>query len=174
MHAIAQCNISIQIYNAANLRLALVGPQLKHHITALACKGDLTFSAINNTVVECKRVHRSGEYTAGHTGRILQLITLGDILLSLGSDKTLNAWRIGHYSEPETVINLPPSFNPTCMAHPDTYLNKIAIGSDDGRIQLWNFSSGSMIHEFPSFGSSIRCIEPSPALDVVGLGLSDG
>ena len=164
---------SLQIYNASNLRLALVGPQLRHNISALATKRDLTFAAVRGSIVECKRVHRTGEYQ-GHTGDIIQLLVLGDLLFSLGRDGKLLVWRIGEYDAPEHVITLPQSFTPTCMAHPDTYLNKMIIGSEDGRMQLWNFSSQKCIHEFASVGASIRCITSSPALDVVGLGLSDG
>lgn len=47
-------------------------PQLKHSICALACKGDLTFAAVRGTIVECRRVHRSGEYR-GHDADILQV-----------------------------------------------------------------------------------------------------
>ena len=68
--------------------------QLKHAIGALACKGDLTFAAVRGTIIECKRVHRCGEYR-GHTADILQLLVLGDRLLSLGSDGKLLVWRIG-------------------------------------------------------------------------------
>jgi hypothetical protein len=32
--------------------------QLKHDITALASKGDLTFAAHGTTITECKRVHK--------------------------------------------------------------------------------------------------------------------
>lgn len=63
-----------------------------------------------------------------------------------------------------------------CVAHPDTYLNKVVVGGQGGRLQLWNFSSGSLIYEFQGIPSpsTIRCITSSPALDVVGLGLEDG
>lgn len=162
-----------QVYNVSNLRLALVGPQFNHGISALACKGDLTFAAVGGAVTECKRVHRTGIYR-GHSGAIIQLMVLGEMLFSLGADQNLIVWRIGEYDDPEAVIQLPQGFVPTCMAHPDTYLNKIVVGSDDGRMQLWNFSSGKLIHEFASLGSAVRCIAPSPALDVVGIGLADG
>ena len=146
---------------------------MRHNISALACKRDLTFAAVQGSIIECKRVHRTGEYR-GHNGRIIQLLVLGDHLYSLGSDGKLLVWRIGEYDAPESTIQLPQGFIPTCMAHPDTYLNKIVIGSDDGRMQLWNFSSEKCIHEFASVGAAIRCIVASPALDVVGLGLADG
>ena len=163
----------MQIYNAANLRLALVGPQFRNGINALACKRDLTFAATGGTIIECQRVHRTGEYR-GHNADIIQMFVLGDNLFSLGRDGKLLVWRIGNYDAPEHTIQLPQDFHPTCMAHPDTYLNKVVVGSDDGRMQLWNFSSERCIHQFASVGAAIRCIVPSPALDVVGLGLADG
>ena len=61
------------------------------------------------------------------------------------------------------------------MAHPDTYLNKVVIGSQEGRLQLWNFASGKMLYDFTGLGdAAVQCIAPSPALDVVGLAMSDG
>lgn len=41
-------------------------------------------------------------------------------------------------------------------------------------MQLWNFSTGKMLYEFTPLGNDIRVMEPSPALDVIGAGLSDG
>lgn len=81
--------------------------QLKHGITALACKGDLTFAALRSgAIVECKRVHQTGEYR-GHAGDVLQLLVLGDRLLSLGTDGCLLVWRIGEHGGPEAAIQLP-------------------------------------------------------------------
>jgi len=101
-------------------------------------------------------------------------MVLGDYLLSLSEDRTVRVWEIGSYDDPLSIIQLEDDFVPTCMAHPDTYLNKIVVGARDGRIHLWNFNSNSKVYEFASFGSSICCIVPSPALDIVGIGLSDG
>ena len=72
------------------------------------------------------------------------------------------------------MIELGDDFQPTCMAHPDTYLNKVVVGGDDGRLQLWNFSSGQRLFEFRPARAAVRCLAPSPALDVVGIGLADG
>ena len=44
--------------------------------------------------------YRHGSYK-GHTDTILQLLVLGDHLLSLGSDRKLLSWKIGTYTEPE-------------------------------------------------------------------------
>lgn len=74
----------------------------------------------------------------------------------------------------QAVLELGSGFDATCMAHPDTYLNKIVVGGANGKLQLWNFSSGQMLYEFTPATSAICCIVPSPALDVIALGLTDG
>ena len=74
----------------------------------------------------------------------------------------------------QNEILLGDDFEPTCMAHPDTYLNKVVVGSFSGQLQLLNFASGKKLFTFDIAECSICCITPSPALDVVGLGLSDG
>lgn len=70
---------------------------------------------------------------------------------------------------------MPEGFEPTCMAHPDTYLNKVVVGGADGRLLLYNFTTGRLLYTFEGLGGSpVRCIASSPALDVVGVGLADG
>ena len=41
-------------------------------------------------------------------------------------------------------------------------------------LQLWNFATATRLYEFGGWGCAVRCIAPSPALDVVGVGLEDG
>ena len=74
----------------------------------------------------------------------------------------------------QVVMDLGGDFAPTCMAHPDTYLNKVVVGGAGGRMQLWNFAKGGLLFSFRVAEADIRTIAPSPALDVVGIGLSDG
>lgn len=45
---------------------------------------------------------RHGSYK-GHTDAILQLLVLGDYLLSLGADRKLLVWKNGTYGEPEVL-----------------------------------------------------------------------
>lgn len=59
------------------------------------------------------------------------------------------------------------------MAHPPTYVNKVLVGSADGRMQLRNINSSELLFTF-KLPHRICCIEGSPALDVVGIGLGDG
>lgn len=50
----------------------------------------------------------------------------------------------------QRVIELGADFQPAVLCHPDTYLNKVLVGSGaaGGRMQLWNFRTGSMLYEF--------------------------
>lgn len=50
-------------------------------------------------------------------------------------------------SQAAREMRLESGFEPTCIAHPDTYLNKVLVGSRDGRMQLWNFASAKMVYE---------------------------
>lgn len=212
--------------------------------------------------------HRVAEFK-GHSGRILQLMVLGDQLFSLGRDNRLLVRSIGESRTPAIDITFAEGFTATCVAHPgavpslqamighctqfidrqvplssyvrvsfqttqgtwqlaasspkfiyscqgvvrcclqydaapqfaeetcacllqhqaiaalltcsrcnclraDTYLNKVVVGGQDGRLQLWNFATKTMLYEFAGWGSAVQCTTPSPALDVVGVGLADG
>ena len=46
---------------------------------------------------------RTGKYS-GHSGPIIQLLRLGEVLLSLGADRKLVVWDIGTYDEPQVFI----------------------------------------------------------------------
>jgi hypothetical protein len=41
---------------------------------------------------------------AGHRAAVLQMLVLGDNLLSLGKDKQLLVWKIGQYDAPEVCL----------------------------------------------------------------------
>ncbi|XP_020958679.1 WD repeat-containing protein 36 isoform X2 [Arachis ipaensis] len=69
---------------------------------------------------------------------------------------------------------LDQSFSPSCIMHPDTYLNKVLVGSEQGPMQLWNISTKKKIFEFKGWDSPITCCVSSPALDVVAVGCADG
>ena len=55
---------------------------------------------------------------------------------------------------------VPTNFHATAICHPATYLNKVLLGSDDGRALLLNVKSGSAIYEFAAFAGGVR--EASP------------
>ncbi|MEW5318032.1 MAG: hypothetical protein WDW38_009286 [Sanguina aurantia] len=149
-----------QVYNCAKLTLVLVGPQMGGSIRALASKGDIVWSAVGEDVVECKRVHRSGTYRSPPgSGPISQLLNLGEQLLVLHEGGRLAVWTEGDYSAPQRVLECGSWWRG---------------GGAGGEMQLWNYQSGQRLHTFTGWGSAIRVLTASPALDVMGVGLADG
>ncbi|KAJ3027289.1 UNVERIFIED_CONTAM: WD repeat-containing protein 36, partial [Siphonaria sp. JEL0065] len=105
--------------------------------------------------------------------RIFKLLVLGDLILAAASDNTIRIWN-WNTKEFIRTISFEPHFVVTTFLHPSTYVNKILVGSADGRMQLWNFASMTMLYEFPTLSSSILTLVQSPAIDVAAIGTQDG
>lgn len=129
-----------------------------------------------------------GEY------EIIQILVLGQHVATLCDDNVLRMWdltsggkalcvsmeiiwnrpNLFFNSDLYTAIEFGDAFTATKMIHPSTYLNKILVASAQGTMQIWNVRVSKMIYQFKSFGSAITCLEQSPVVDVVAIGLLDG
>ncbi|KAL4559718.1 hypothetical protein LXL04_031863 [Taraxacum kok-saghyz] len=167
---------SWQIYNCAKLSLVLVGPQLTKKIRALASYRDYTFAAYGNEIGVFKRAHQVATWTK-HNAKVNLLLLFGDHILSVDVEGNIFIWAFkGADENPSPIghILLDNEFTPSCIMHPDTYLNKVMLGGQDGSLRLWNISTKKKLYEFKGWKSSICCCVSSPALDVVAVGYSDG
>lgn len=167
---------AFQIYNCAKLNLVLVGPQLPKKVRALASYREYTFAAYGCNVAVFKRAHQVATWE-GHNAKISQLLLFGENVLSLDIEGNIFIWAFKGITEnnsPVGHISLGNNFVPSCIIHPDTYLNKVIVGSQEGSLQLWNISTKKQIYEFKGWGSAISCCVSSPALDVVAVGCADG
>lgn len=165
-----------QIYNCAKLNLVLVGPQLPKKIRALASYRDYTFAAYGNKIAVFKRAHQVATWSS-HKAKVNLLYLFGDHILSVDVDRHLFVWAfkgLEQNLEPISHIILEGKFSPTCIVHPNTYLNKVIFGSQEGNLQLWNVNTQKKIYDFKGWNSPISCCVPSPALDVVAVGCADG
>eukprot|EP01025_Chloroclados_australasicus_P059604 TRINITY_DN7544_c0_g1_i5.p1 TRINITY_DN7544_c0_g1~~TRINITY_DN7544_c0_g1_i5.p1 ORF type:complete len:733 (-),score=39.81 TRINITY_DN7544_c0_g1_i5:95-2293(-) len=164
---------NFQRYDCDKLKLSMVGPQLEGKIRCMAIKDDFLYAAVENKIAIMRRVQRIGD---AESGKVVCMFTLANLLLAINMEHQLVYWEIDRAGQlrNKVEIDLGENFTPTCLCHPDTYLNKVLIGSQEGEMQLWNFSSKSLIHKFKSFECPIRCLQSSSALDVVGIGLEDG
>lgn len=58
-----------------------------------------------------------------------------------------------------------------------TYLNKIFVGRKDGWVEIWNVSTGKLIHTIlpptPKCGA-VLCLEPTPALSLLAVSYANG
>ena len=82
-----------------------------------------------------------------------------------------------------TIMILPDSFGGsiTCIAHPDTYINKVVLGNKRGKLLLLNIVTGRIVKvlggtadDLGTNDSEITFVQNSPALDVIAVGFSDG
>jgi WD40 repeat protein len=129
-----------------------------------------------------KRSRQTSGFTA-HATSIRAMLVVGTTLIT-ASETEVRTWDVDVLCECDgsraeaallTTIALPAGFALTCMIHPPTYVNKVVIGSEDGALAVWNVSTCKL--KFTSTvceGAAITALEPSPAVDVLGVGLADG
>lgn len=172
--ATASLGKSFVVYNCDKLTPVLVSPQLPKRIVALGVqsKKHLTFTACGRQIIVWRRV-QCIKTLVGHKGTIKQILTVGSVLFTLDDARDLKIWDLNTMELVDT-LSFPIGFTPTVMMHPDTYLNKILIGSEQGTLQLWNVRKRTCVYEFNGWKSAITSLEQSPAVDVVSIGLADG
>ncbi|XP_073143979.1 U3 small nucleolar RNA-associated protein 21 homolog [Henckelia pumila] len=167
---------AFQIYNCAKLTLVLVGPQLPKKIRALASHRDYTFAAYGSKIAVFKRAHQVAIW-GSHGAKINHFLLFGEHILSLDVKGNLFMWPFKEITDdisPVGHISLGTKFSVSCIMHPDTYLNKVIFGSQEGPLQLWNISTKNKLHEFKGWNAAICCCVSSPALHVIAVGCSDG
>lgn len=167
---------AFQVYNCAKLTLVLVGPQLGKKIRALASYRDYTFAAYGNEIAVVKRAHQVATWSA-HNAKVNSLLLFGEHVLSVDVEGNMFIWAFKGIDQPSAPVGhimLDDKFSPSCIVHPDTYLNKVLLGSQEGSLQLWNISTKKKIYEFKGWNSSISSCVSSPALDVIAVGCADG
>ncbi|KAI8614808.1 quinon protein alcohol dehydrogenase-like superfamily [Chytriomyces sp. MP71] len=181
--AVAPLEKSFQLYNMENLHLIFASKEIssKHGISSVAAHNEFTLASAGAKVFVYKRADVVGvlslphEEEEGDDGqlRIFKLLILGELVLAAASDNTIRIWNWDTREYIKT-LSFDAQFNLTAILHPSTYVNKILVASTDGRMQLWNFATLSLIYEFSGLSSSITSLEQAPAIDVVAIGLQDG
>ncbi|KAJ3223138.1 hypothetical protein HK099_001485 [Clydaea vesicula] len=186
-HFLTTCiDHSFQIYDLDKMSLLFVGPKTELSITAIASHNDFTFAACGNSIIAFKRAKeeftlRQNNYNddkmdldSRHSFSIYELKILGDLILAVCDDNVIRIWN--HITrEFHNQILFGSTFQVTTVIHPSTYLNKILVASQEGKMQLWNINSMRCIYEFEkSFSSPITYICQSPVLDIVAIGTLNG
>mmetsp|Transcript_43139 Transcript_43139/g.105513 ORF Transcript_43139/g.105513 Transcript_43139/m.105513 type:complete len:346 (+) Transcript_43139:125-1162(+) len=171
-----------QIFDTSRLRLLIVSsPRTPQSITSLASHGDLTFAAVGNNIHVYRRGKEQTVLTA-HNGKVRMLFVFGSLLLSYSADGEVIAWALDTLEverriplqEAGAVSGGGKAAVVTCWMHPSTYLNKMVLGDAEGGLHILNVRSGKCVHSFGALGSEVTALDQSPAVDVVGVGLSDG
>ena len=145
---------------------------------AIVCHREWTFTACGGSVVVWSRGTQVCGFVA-HATSIRRMLILGNVLIT-ASERELKTWSVegvcdGEAGAEMACVALPPGFTLTTLIHPPTYINKVVAGSEEGALTVFNISSCKA--KFTSAvcgGVSVTALEPSPAVDVIAVGLADG
>ena len=111
-----------------------------------------------------------------------QLIAFGSWLVACCSTR-LEVWKsltLEHYT---TIVPSASRSHASVglfaggMCNMPTFLNKILVGRQDGSVEMWNVSTGRLIHTIPppsATSGPVSAIQPSPALGVVAIATTNG
>lgn len=158
-------------YSSERFQLLSVSPQHETDITCLAADSYLVYTSSGNKIYAWRRGLELKHTYNGHKAAIILLFPFATNLISIDELGILKIWDVKTESiYKEFKLNI----TPTTICHPPTYINKVLIGSVEGKLQLWNINTGSMIYEFSSWSKCVTSLEPAPAKDIVAIGFSDG
>jgi U3 small nucleolar RNA-associated protein 21 len=191
-----------QVYRTDKLTVCLVARETPNAeiITALQVAGNETFCAVGKSILVYDRTRLVRKYDE-HSAAILGLCMVGRMLLSwdsAGQMCLIDTQKRTMLSELQSLQDSSIS----AVAHPATYLNKFLVGYANGALELWNMNKQRLIYTFVSHlsvlgsqpeededndffarnvfnkegkaATSVTSMEQSPAVDVFGVGFSDG
>lgn len=110
------------------------------------------------------------------------MIIIGSTVVT-ASESEIKTWDVGslmHIAEtqevlPQATMALPVGFALTSMVHPPTYLNKVVVSAESGALAVWNVATAKLKFVCDVFaGVSVTALTPSPAVDILAVGLANG
>lgn len=161
-------------YGCTHFTLLSVSGTHPGEITCLAADSYHIYTACENVIYAWRRGTELKHTYKGHECAVHSMLPFGPHLISVDEDSNVKVWDI---KTEELVLELSFGnniFKITTLMHPNTYMNKILFGSEQGRLQLWNLKVVKSIYTFNGWNTPVTVIEQAPAIDVVAVGLSDG
>ncbi|KAI6199328.1 hypothetical protein M3Y96_00615200 [Aphelenchoides besseyi] len=171
-------NNCVYTYKIRPFRLAWVSEPAVTNINVIA-RDKIRVYAADDEGVEVLNVNGSRVLRLLHRKLktpIQFLIPMGEILVCIERSGHINVVNIVN-NDILVDFETPSGFEITTAIHPDTYYNKIILGSKDGRIRIVNINTAKLVHEFQQdshFNCPIRSLVQSSAPDVVACGMEDG
>ncbi|XP_015590061.1 WD repeat-containing protein 36 [Cephus cinctus] len=161
-------------YGCSHFTLLTVSGAHPADISCLAADTYHVYTASENNIYAWRRGTELKHTYTGHESPVHIIFPFGPHLLSVDEDSNIKVWDI---KSEDSILELNFSnnvFKITTLLHPNTYMNKILLGSEQGQLQLWNIKTVKMIYTFKGWGSPVTAMEQAPALDVVAIGLANG
>ena len=128
----------------------------------VAASRDVTYTAIGGGIVVWRRarpittIRWKTRVSSVHIedSNVCALLAISELLVAAHSDGFIRVWHVAVDSDAASCIAtlqqeiaLPNFVTPTVLVHPDTYLNKVAVGTSMGSVCIVNIRSGRVVHE---------------------------
>lgn len=164
---------SFHTYGCSHFTLLSVSGAHPEDISCLAADTFHIYTASGNKIYAWRRGNEVKHVYSGHEAQVHLLLPFGPHLLSVDENSELKIWDI---KTEEIVAESNFSnkvFKITAMMHPNTYVNKILLGSEQGCMQLLNIKKMKIIYTFQGWDSPVVVIEQAPAIHIVAIGLEN-
>ncbi|XP_054002526.1 WD repeat-containing protein 36 [Hylaeus anthracinus] len=161
-------------YGCSHFTLLSVSGTHPGEITCLSGDSYHIYTACENVIFAWRRGTEIKHAYRGHEHTVHALLPFGPHLISVDEGNNVKVWDIKS-EELSLELNFSDNlFKITTLIHPNTYINKVLFGSEQGQLQLWNLKVVKSIYTFNGWRTPITALEQAPAIDVVAVGLSDG
>lgn len=165
---------SFHTYGVSHFGLLSVSGLHSEDITCMAADTYHIYTSCDNIIYAWRRGTELKHAYRGHKKPVHLMLPFGPHLISIDENSCIKIWDIKQRNVYLELTFANETFKITTVAHPYTYINKILIGSEQGQMQLWNIRTGKLIYTFKGWNCAVTCLEPSPAIDVVAVGLANG
>ena len=177
---------AFQVLKLETLGVQLTSPRLGRPIECLVCCGEWTFCGVGAELWCFERAGFRG-VAGSHAGVVASLDRAGSLVVAcaprVDGRTELTCWSRPAAAAPRSLpvvgarLVLDEGFRDCVVCHPPTYVNKVLVGSGDGRLALWNVRTGKRVHAFAYASEDVggvTCLAASGALDVVAVGRTRG
>lgn len=165
---------SFHTYGANKLGILSVSNPHVDPINSITSDAYHVYTASGNDIYAWRRGSELKHKYSGHKAAVHCMMSFGPHLIAVDKTNVLKVWDIKAESLYLDMEFPPKSFEISCISHPATYLNKILIGSKQGKLQIWNLKTNKLIYTFDGWNSPVVVLEQAPAPDVMAIGLADG
>lgn len=187
--SVGRCLHTYDLRKGLNL-VFLTRPQTPLQITATCAWKDRVIAAWGGQSADAqfglwvfKRGQKVGELEQpmGEPDAIQRVLVFGSWIVGCGSQR-IEVWKSSTYEHyttitPRTSGKASGASLTGALCNAPTFLNKIFVGKRDGCVDIWNISTGKLIHtiQAPSTSSGpVLALEPSPAVSVLAISRADG
>lgn len=161
-------------YGSAKLGLLCVGNPHENPIVAACGDAFHIYTASGNDIFAWRRGTELKHKYVGHKASVHLMLPFGPHLIAVDKLNYLRVWDIKAESLYMQMEFQAKSFEISALTHPASYLNKILLGSKQGKLQLWNLNTCKLLYTFNGWNAGVCVLEQAPAHDVIGIGLTNG